>query len=189
MSNPKVLVRESRRGGTVPLPPAGLSAVAPVLLACGIVLAVAGLVDVGLFYWPLRFGDAEWEFGTIAQTLDALPLPTLGLVLIAVGLWARGGRPLWTRATAVVFLLAALLVAILGAIFLLDVPVALKALARAAAAAKEHGAVPNPLVSSGLKRGIAKAAVFAVTYVAGYATIGVSLWRGVRRSLRAAAAG
>ena len=188
MGSPKVLVREPSHGKAALLPPASLHAVAPVLLAVGIVLAIAGLVDVGLFYWPLRFGDAEWEFGTIAQTFDALPLPTLGLALVAVGLWARGGRPAWTRAMALIFLGAAAIVLILSAIFLLDVPVALKALSRAAAAAKQRGLTPNPVVSSGLKRGIAKASVFAVTYVAGYAAIGVSLWRGVRRALRAGAA-
>jgi hypothetical protein len=166
------------------LPPASLHAVAPVLLAVGVVLTIAGLVDVGLFYWPLRFGDAEWEFGIIAQTFDTMPLPTLGLALVAIGLWARGGRPLWSRAMAIIFLLVAVLLAILSVIFLLDVPVALKALARAVATAKQRGATPNPVVSSGLHRGIAKAALFAATYVVGYATMAVALWRGVRRALR-----
>ena len=189
MSSPRVLVRESRRGSPAVLPPATLHAVARVLVAVGLVLAVAGLVDVGLFYWPMRFGDAEWEFGTIAQTFDALPLPTLGLALVAVGLWARGGRPAWMRGMAAVFAIAAAIAVFLGLIFLLDVPVALKALSRAAATAQQRGVPPNPLVSSGLKRGIGKAVIFAVAYAAGYATISVTLWRGVRRSLRAAAAG
>jgi hypothetical protein len=88
----------------------------------------------------------------------------------------------------VVFWVAAALVAVLSLLFLLDVPVALKALSRAAAAAKQHGVTPNPLVSSGLRRGIGKVALFAVTYVVGYAAMGVAVWRGVRRAMRASAA-
>lgn len=84
---PHVLVADEGgwRKGIGPLPPPSLSDLAPLLIAAGAVLAVAGWVDVGLFYRPLRFGDAEWEFGTIAQTFDAMPLATLGLVLLALG--------------------------------------------------------------------------------------------------------
>lgn len=190
MSSHNVLVEPSPRGSSrAALPPASLHVVAPILLAVGVVLTIAGLVDVGLFYWPLRFGDSEWEFGIIAQTFDAMPLPTIGLALVAIGLWARGGRALWCRLMAIVFLLVAVKLAVLSVIFLLDVPVALKALARLAATAQQRGATPNPAVASGLHRAIAKAAVFAATYVIGYATIGVSMWRGVRHALREKAGG
>ena len=190
MSDRSVLVDPSRSGSSrAVLPPASLHVVSPVLLAVGVVLTIAGLVDVGLFYWPMRFGDSEWEFGIIAQTFDAMPLPTIGLVLVAVGLWARGGRPLWCRIMAIIFLVGAVKLAVLSVIFMLDVPVALKALARVAATAQQRGATPNPAVAAGLYRGIAKAAVFAVTYVIGYATIGIAMWRGVRRALRERSSG
>jgi len=189
MSGHHVLVREpSHDSSRAALQPASLRVVAPVLLAVGIVLTIAGLVDVGLFYWPLRFGDAEWEFGTIAQSLDAMPLPTLGLALVAIALWARGGKPIWCRLMAFVFLGAAAVLLLLSVIFLLDVPVALKALARVAANAKQRGLVPNPALASGLHRGMAKAVLFAAVYVIGYTTIGVALWRGVRRAQREAGA-
>jgi len=180
-----VLVEPSRSGSTRRLlPPASLPAVAPLLLVVGLVLTIAGVVDVGLFYWPLRFGDSEWEFGVIAQTFDALPLPTMGLALVAVGLWARGGKPSWRLAVATIFLVVAALLAALSVVFLLDVPLALNALARGAASARQRGITPNPVVVSGLHRGIAKAAVFAALYVAAYSTTGVWMWRSVRRALR-----
>jgi len=185
MTGHRVLVTDSsHESSRAALPPATLAVVAPILIAMGAVLAIAGIVDVAPLYWPLRFGDAEWEFGAIAQTLNAMPLPSLGLALVAVGVWARGGRPIWCRALAITFLGAAAVVTLLGIIFLLDVPVALRALARATAVARQRGVTPNPGVASGLHRGIAKAVAFAAIYVLGYATIGLTMWRGVRRTLR-----
>lgn len=175
-----VLVPSPGHGRRADLPPATLAGVAPILLAAGVVLAIAGLTDVGLFYWPMRFGDAEWEFGVVAQTFDALPLPTLGLVLVAIGLLARGGRRRWGRVASLVFFGAGACLAVLAVLFLLDVPLALAALGRSGAAMRARGLAPNPALAGGLYRSIGKAVGLAATYVAGYATIGVRLWRGPR---------
>jgi hypothetical protein len=176
---PHVLVSEDggRRKGIGALPPSSLVGLAPLMIAAGLVLAVAGWVDVGLFYWPLRFGDAEWEFGTIAQTFDAMPLPTLGLVLLALGIRARGGSVVWTRAMAVVLAIIGLLCLAALVVFALDIPLALKAMHHAATQANNPRAA---LVSSGLKRGMAKVIVFALCYALAYGWMAVSMWR-VRR--------
>lgn len=167
-----------RRRGLGPLPPSSVSALAPLLLAAGFALAVAGWVDVGLFYYPSHFGSPDWEFGTIAQTLDAMPLPTLGLALVAIGIRVRGGALVWTRGMAVVLGIVALLCLAALVLFALDIPLALKAMQHTATQANSP---PAAIVSSGLKRGMAKVIVFSVCYTAAYAWMSVSMWR-VRRA-------
>src|SRR5688500_13563574 len=127
--HPAILVanESKRRKGTVPLPPSDFKAAAPLLVAVGLAVSIVGGGDVMLFFWPPRFGDNEWEFGTIAQTVDALPLPTMGMLLLALAARAVGGSPLWSRGLAVAFLVALVGLLVLGGLFLLDVPVAFKA--------------------------------------------------------------
>lgn len=170
-----------RRKAPSVLPPSGVHGLTPILIVAGILLAIAGWVDVGLFYYPPRFGEAEWEFGIIAQTFDAMPLPTLGLVLLALGIRARGGSIGWSRAMAVVLAVVGLLCLAALVLFALDMPLALKAMQRAAAQARNPQAA---LISSGLKRGMAKAIVFAVCYSLAYGWMVVVMWR-VPREARA----
>jgi hypothetical protein len=166
-----------RRKGIGPLPLSSLSDLAPLLIAAGTVLAVAGWVDVALFYYPSQFSSPEWEFGTIAQTFDAMPLPTLGLLLIALGIRARGGSVLWSRSMAVVLAIVALLCIAALLLFAMDVPLALKAMKSAGGQADPQQAA---LISSGLKRGMAKVILFSVCYATAFAWMAVIMWR-VRR--------
>ena len=106
------------------LPPFDLQHVAPFLIGVGVVLSIAGWTDVALSYWPSRFGYTELEFGTVAQTFDAMPLPTLGLGLLAIGVLARGGSIVWSRALSVAFAAIGLACAASMLVFALDVPVA-----------------------------------------------------------------
>jgi hypothetical protein len=178
---PQILVADegARRGRASEPPPP--SAFAPVLLVGGLVLSLAGWVDVLLFYWPVRFGDNEWEFAVIAQTFDALPLPTLGLVLLALALRTMPERRFLARLGAVKCALIALLLLALLAIFALDVPVAFNALARATREAAARGGQANPLVGAGLKRIVAKALVLGLAYASTYVAMAVLLWRGPAR--------
>ncbi len=172
-----MLVTEERRKGLGALPPSSVQGLAPLLLAGGFVLAVAGWVDVGLFYYPSQFGSPEWEFGTIAQTFDAIPLATLGMVLLALGVRARGASVAVSRIVAVVLGIVAVLCLAALVLFVLDVPLALKAMQRAATQANAQRAA---VVSSGLKRGILKVVVFATGYAVAYGWMSVTMWR-VRR--------
>lgn len=182
---PNVVMANERRKGGRALPPSSVAGLAPLLIVAGLLLAVAGGVAVGLFYVSPQFGSAQWEIGTIAQTFDALPLPTLGLVLLALGVRARGGSMFWARAVAVVFAVAAALCLAAMLLFVLDIPVALQAVQRAGEA-NSQSAVSG--ASAGLKRAIGKALLFGVCYAASYAWIAVMMWR-VPRSQSAHLAG
>jgi hypothetical protein len=173
---PHVLVagEGGRRKGPSRLPPSDVHGLAPILIVAGLLFAMAGWVDVALFYYPPRFGEAEWEFGIIAQTFDAMPLPTLGIVLLALGIRARGGSIVWSRGLAVILAVVALLCLAALVLFALDIPLALKAMQRASTG-------PNPqqgaLMSSGIKRVMAKVILFSVCYAIAFAWMAVKMWR------------
>lgn len=110
----------------------------------GVAFTLLGLIDVALGWYPLALGNAEWEFGTISGTLNALAIPMLGLYLVLASVIARSDR----RAARVVAVVMGLLLAtilLLGVIYLTVVPIALKAVSS------------NALVSMGMKKAIVKA--------------------------------
>ncbi len=177
---PQIVVADEapKRSGSYLVPPATPASLAPLLMAAGIALAIAGWLDVLLFYWPPHFGDKGWEFGTIAQTMDALPLPTLGLLLLAMGLRGAAAGRMWTRPMALGLTGVALACAGLLALFCLDIDTAYIAMNRAARAALAQGGAPNPYLSSDLKRGIAKTVILGATYAVTYASLAWIMWRG-----------
>jgi hypothetical protein len=147
------------------------------LLAAGAALSIAGWTDIALFFWPPRFGTAEWEFAIIAQTFNALPLPTLGTALLALGMRARGGAAVWARTLAVIMALVAVGCLVALGIFMLDVPVALRAIPPRAPG---PGAQAAAVMAAGIKRSIGKVFLFASAYAAAYAVMSVVLWRASR---------
>lgn len=84
-----ILVAERKRGRAAE--PSVRPAPWPFIMGSGLVLAFIGWVDVLLLWYPTRFGDAEWEFGTASATFDALPLATIGLIALAVAVRISGG--------------------------------------------------------------------------------------------------
>jgi hypothetical protein len=140
----------------------------------GLTLAIAGFTDVALFYWPSHFGQSQWEFGTIAQTLDAMPLPTVGVALLAIGIRSRGADIVWSRTLAVGSLVIALVCAGVLVLFVLDIPVALRTLQAASTGPRAQQAA---LMAPSMKRGMAKAILFGVCYTAAYAWLARTLWR------------
>lgn len=162
------------------LAPAGLPAVAWMFLAVGAVLALVGWIDVALLYYPPGFGNNEWEFGTIAQTFDALPTATVATFLLAVGLRARGGRPLTARLFAALCGVVALAVVALLLVFLLDIPIAWRAITRV-----PPGGQQNLMAIAGVKRGILKVAAYGIGYAACYLALAVMMWRAGRRAVAA----
>ena len=136
----------------------------------GVLLAVVGLGDFVLAWYPLRFGVAEWEFGTVASTFAGLPLVTMGFAaLLASGL-ARGRGWLvrlmgWWLVLFGVVVLAALVV------FLTDVPIALRAVTGDAAL--------------GIKKAIAKTTMLGVVFSAAYVVSGASALRYLGRHRKA----
>ncbi len=124
------------------------------LTALGLTVAVIGWADLSLIWIPPDFGNPSWEFGAIATNFEALPLGTVGLALLSVGLLGRGNYKA-VRIVAALFALIA--VALLGAyvIYLLDVPLALRGV--------------QDELRSALKKGIAKTTLAAITYSTFYA--------------------
>lgn len=181
MAAPRLFVSDApARPAPAGVAPPGIEFAGLVMLLGGAVLLLAGAVDVALFYWPLRFGEAEWEFSVIAQTFDALPLPTVGVLLVALGIHARSGRRLWPRLLAALLLAVAAVLLALLVIFALDIPVALKAMERATEMAQQRGVVANPLVAAGLRRAMAKASLLGTAYVSLYAVLALVMWRSAR---------
>lgn len=161
MSAPKVLVQQE--GTAKPrLTPAPDFAWA-LFGWLGIVFTAVGGLDLLLTWYPLHFGNPEWEFGTVSASLDGLPVTTLGLVMLMGTGVARGQRWLVRTAAAAMVLLA---VAILAAalLYLTNVPIALDA-------------VTQPAIRTGLKKAIAKATAQSILYPIAYVLIAVKAWR------------
>lgn len=142
---------------------------ASVFVVFGLALIAVGLVDLALLWYPLGFGNAIWEFGTLSRTLDGVPLPGLGLALLTYGVvthpGARGGV---VRGLAALFAAAAL---------------ALIALALAWATAVPEVLRQTPAEAAGtLKRSIVKSVAQFAAYSLASGVITWLLWRGVRRA-------
>lgn len=121
----KILVREERSRRAAPTAPSTPVAW-KVIGWFGLLLAIVGLCDVALHWYPLAFSSPEWEFGTVAMSLGALPLPTIGFAALLGSFLARGVR--WGIMTmSIVLLVLGLAVLAAYALFLLDVPLALRA--------------------------------------------------------------
>lgn len=95
----------------------------------GVLLAVIGGIDIVLHWYPAHFRSPEWEFGTVATTLASLPLPTMGLVAVLASALARAVKPNLAAMSVVLTALALFVVACL-LVFLLDVPLAMRAVAQ-----------------------------------------------------------
>jgi len=133
---------------------------------------MVGWIDFALLFWPPRFGVAEWEVSVIARTFDSMPLPTMGLVLLVVGIRAKGG-PRWpSRSVAALLACVALAVVLSLGLITLDLPVMVRTI-RSAPAGQPAGAV----MMAGLKRVILKAYLFGAGYLALYGWMAVKVWR------------
>jgi hypothetical protein len=128
-----------------------------VLYGIGWLFLILGATDIGLLWVPFRFGVPEYEFASVGSMLDALPLPTMGLVFLLAGAGARRKAGA-VRLVIVVSLLAALVVVAAAALYALTVPLALKA-------------VTGPGLKLGIEKAIAKVAVQAVAYPIAYVGI------------------
>ena len=124
-SGPQVLVRKDR------------TAFEPIFVAApktawrwlgwlGFLLAVVGAVDISLRWYPMAFRSPEWEFGTVGITVASLTLFSIGTVLVLVASLARASDAA-VKVLSVVFSLLAVMLAAILLLFMLDIPLALKA--------------------------------------------------------------
>jgi len=168
MDSKAIMMKEPRDGmahETEPAPTLGWY----LLGWAGWVFLLAGLTDIGLAWVPLHLGNPEWEFGTITQSLQSLPVPFLGCALIMAAGIARG-RNWWARVGVIILALLALWVLVSGVLYALNVPLALRS-------------VQQPDVKFGLKKAIFRTAVQVGLYVV---TASSMAWLGAKTLRRAA---
>jgi hypothetical protein len=58
----------------------------------GVALLFLGLVDLGLTWFPLDFGNREWEFATVTASFNGMPIILLGLMLVLAAAALEGRR-------------------------------------------------------------------------------------------------
>jgi hypothetical protein len=114
----------------------------------GLVIALLGLGDIALAWVPLGFGNWQWEFGTVAATVAGLPLASFGLAALQASAFARGSRRS-LGATSIFLILLAVAVLAALVLFLLDVPLALRAGQGAAAIAIKKAIIKTFMLGLG----------------------------------------
>jgi hypothetical protein len=131
----------------------------------GWALTLVTASSFAVLWWRPQLGTAQWEFTTVGQTLDRMPLLTIGLLLVALGtVQSRSVRG--TRLVAVLFGLGALAIVAMTVLFTLSSLVAL-------------GVIP-PEQMSVLKRIIARTIATSGVYTVLYAALALSMWRRAR---------
>ena len=154
-----VVSREPRRS-----PDHSRAAAAQLLMIPGATFLIVGLVDLVLLWIPTQMDSVAWEFATVGRSLDGLPMPVLGLALLAYGASRHprfGHRAL--RGFAGVFSLCALALIALGVLFATLAPAVLSQTPREAL--------------EGVQRAVVRHAVQALVYPIAFVTLALALWR------------
>jgi len=135
----------------------------------GLAFLLMGLADIALGFYPVAFGNAEWEFGIISGILNGFAIPTMGTYLLLGSAIARNKAAL-TRGVAVwMFAVSAILV-VLGLLYRSVVPVAIRAVDR------------SDVVLLGMKKAIVKAAILVFAYWVLYLVGGIKGWKVSKRA-------
>lgn len=134
----------------------------------GLAFVLMGIADISLGFYPLAFGNVEWEFGVISGTLNGFAIPTMGAYLMLSSAVARN-RPNVVRGVAVAMLAVAVCLVILGLLYLSVVPVAIRAVDR------------SEVVLLGMKKAIVKGGVLLFAYWLLYLLGGIKGWRAAKR--------
>jgi hypothetical protein len=130
-----------------------------------LLLTVTAIGDWTLAWLPFRFGSPEWEFGTIAATFSGLPLLTMGFAGLLGSAISRGIR--WqVIVTSWLMILFALMILSALVIFLLDVPIALRAVSGPARLGIFKAIAKTGLIGLLFPTGFLVAAVGALRYLA-----------------------
>ncbi len=161
-SEPQILVGQPKAGQDAMLDLRDMHVPA---LWFGIALATVTLANFALLWWRPSFGNAEWEFATIGQTLDRLPLLVVSLALIIYGV-LQSGSVNGTRALAGFCAFLTLWIVASTVLYGLASLVAFKL-------------VPGNQLSM-VRRTVAKNLFGAVVYTILFSATAVQLWRRTR---------
>jgi len=166
MTKPRVLVSEEGKKAAGPIAPDTKTAWKWIGWF-GLVLAIVGLWDFALTWYPMNWGSLEWEFATVAASYSGLPLPTMGLIALMASAIARGVR--WQIVLMSVGLIAFAITLLIGFIlFLTTAPIALRSV--------------EGVALVGIKKVIAKTTMLAVMFPTAYLVAGIVGLRHLRRS-------
>lgn len=166
MTSSRILIKgdEKNRSALEPAPATGWY----LLGGIGLVFAVVALADLVLVWYPARFGDLEWEFGTVTSVLGGLPLFSMGLVLSFGAAVARGNLRLLRIWSVALGFIGVVLLAIL-LLYLRSIPAALET-------------VTDPVLKVGLQKAILKTVLQGVLYPAAFLWIAKIGWHHARRA-------
>jgi hypothetical protein len=151
MEGPSILINEPA-GPKRPVPVQDVMLGWKLLWVLGWLFTVVGLLNTVLLWVPFRFGSPEYEFGSVAASLDGLPVTMMGLTLALAGSRARGLPGASLLATVLLWVVAVLVIAG-GVLYWLNVPLALQQ-------------VTEPVIRTGIKKSMAKVTVQALVYPA-----------------------
>jgi hypothetical protein len=159
MSATKILVENQLNArSTAPAPSPSTSGPEwRIVFSAALALSVIGGSDVALLWYPLKFGNIDWEFATITAFFDGLPLATIGLSGMVAGATALRRRGV-SRALAVFSVLMVMLLLALVGVYVLAVLSGVKTL--------------NPAYEVMFVRAVLKTSVLAVTYLTLYTWLG-----------------
>ena len=129
-----------------------------VLWVTGWLFTVVGLLNTVLIWVPLHFGSPEYEFTSVAASLDGLPLALIGMTL-ALAASRATSRVKSTTTLIVILIVVTLLVLAGGVLYWLNVPLALNALRN------------QPVPRMGIVKSMVKVTVQVVFYSAAMLTL------------------
>ena len=90
----------------------------------GALFLVVGVTDLLLAWVPPRFGNADWEFGTVTAMFNNLPVPAMGVGLALAG--STGAESLVGRRVAAIVAAVLAMWSLIAAVLLgLTLPLAL----------------------------------------------------------------
>jgi hypothetical protein len=122
-----------------------------VFAALGAAFTMTSLADVGLAFYPLGFGSAEWEFATVTTVMNNVPLAVVGIGLMAVaGIGRRSS--LLTGLASVVAGGLTLVILLLGVLFVKNLGEAM-------------ASVTEPVIRQGLTESIGRTSIQLVAYL------------------------
>ena len=147
----------------------------PVLWSGG-AITLASLATYVMLWWAPRLGNPQWEFSTISQTLEMMPLLVVGVTMLVVATIAsgsaRGARLLAGVCAALVLVLVAMAV-----LFLMASLVAYSQASQSGMPGEAKGL---------LLRAVGKHVFMGGIYTFLFGTLSWSLWSRVKRGRNAA---
>lgn len=140
------------------------------ILWVGVVLTAISVANIALLWWPPRFGNAQWEFAAVTQTVGRMPMLAIGLVLVMLAvLMVRSVW--WTRLVAAFLSLTTLVLIAMGLLYMLSGIVAYK----------QAGTAPGGLAGQ-LEVRILATAIATGIYTLLFGALAATSWRRLRHS-------